>query len=63
MQMPGSRSAQGWLQIVCWILVAVLAVVYIFTGWEPALYVGAAFLLANAVARTWPEFRHDRRQR
>jgi hypothetical protein len=32
------------------------------SGWDPALYIGAAILFANAIARAWPAFREERRR-
>jgi len=58
---PAQRSAREWLEIACWVVVAALAVTYVFTAWEPALYVGAALLLANAVSRNWPSYREQRK--
>jgi hypothetical protein len=49
-QKPRRPSAEQ-LNVLRWLVTAVLAVTYIFTGFEPALYLGVAVLLAPALLR------------
>ena len=47
MQKPSARQ----LDILRWVVAAALAVIYIFTGYEPVFYVGIAVLLLPLLLR------------